>query len=242
MKLCQLIAVESKIKKRTLDETSDWYKKIQKTDLFLGLTRSYSPKAEDGDKLPSENKKVQLNADQCYKDFLASLKEIVDITAAKDFTNCEAKADVVVGENVLIKDAPVSYLLFLEKKLTDVQTFISKLPVLDPAETWTRDQNQSAYVCEPKETSRTKKTEIVLELAPPTDKHPRQVKTLTEDVVVGFWKALNYSGAARSDDVKRYLDRVDQLQRAVKFAREEANSIVAREPKPAEKLINFLLS
>jgi len=35
---------------------------------------------------------------------------------------------------------PATYLLFLEKQLTDLHTLVSKLPVLDASETWVFDQ------------------------------------------------------------------------------------------------------
>lgn len=39
-----------------------------------------------------------------------------DVVATQDFANCQAKADVMVEGRVLIKDAPVTHLLFLEKQ------------------------------------------------------------------------------------------------------------------------------
>ena len=37
------------------------------------------------------------------------------------------------------RDVPVTYLLFLEKQLVDLHTFVKKLPVLDASETWVFD-------------------------------------------------------------------------------------------------------
>ena len=56
-----------------------------------------------------------------------------------------------------------------------------------------------------------------------TEKHPAQVEVYYEDVVVGHWRTVKFSGALPASRVKELLERVDKLQQAVKFAREEAN-------------------
>jgi len=66
-----------------------------------------------------------------------------DIVATQDWANCQAVADVVVDDQVILAQVPFTHLLFLEKQLLDIQTLVEKLPVLDPAErcvtagTWT---------------------------------------------------------------------------------------------------------
>lgn len=243
MKLCQVIAVESKVKAKAHEGISKIYQNVSKVDLLSGFARSYSP-LEDGpnaEQLPSEKKKVQLKVEDLLKDVQTTLSELFDLTATKDFANCEARADIVVGEAVLAKDVPVTYLLFLEKKLTDLHTLMSKLPTLDAAENWTYDVNQSCYSAEPKKTHRTKKVLKVLTLAQATDKHPAQAKEYTEDVVTGYWTTLTYSGALPADRVRQLTFRVETLQKAVKFAREEANSREVVTVKVADKLFNYLL-
>lgn len=240
MKLCQVIAVESKIKSKAHDDLTSVYQKLQKGDLLTGLSRSYTPINDEGEKFPPESKKVQLTVEDALKTAQEALTDLFDNTATKDFANCTAKADVVVGGTVLMKDVPVSYLLFLEKKLTDLHTLVSKLPILDPAENWKRDANQSAWVAEPKQTHKTKKISKAFELSPATEKHPAQVKEVVEDVLVGYWKTLNYSGAMPGDRVKELTKRVESLQKACKFAREEANSAVIPEVKVAGKIFNYI--
>ncbi len=61
-----------------------------------GLVREYKPKADDGEVLPGKNKRVQLNAKDALKETSKLLTEYFDITAAKDYANCTAKAVVVV--------------------------------------------------------------------------------------------------------------------------------------------------
>lgn len=239
-KLCQLIAVEKSVKNRAHTGLTEIYQKMQKTPLLTGISRTYRPKDEMGESLPSESSKVQLNASVFLKDVAKTLTELFDVTATKDLANCVALADVVVGDVVLVKGVPVTHFLFLEKKLVDIHTFVSKLPVLDSSEEWTFDPNVGCFTSTSSETTRTKKVFVPLVLAPATDKHPAQVKEGFEDQVVGFWKTVKFSGALPAARVSEILDRVEKLQRAVKFAREEANSREVEQVREGEKIFNFL--
>jgi hypothetical protein len=49
-----------------------------------------------------------------------------------------------------------------------------------------------------------------------------------------------FSGALPAQRVNELLDRVEKLQQAVKYAREEANNIEAEEPKVGERIFNYL--
>lgn len=150
--------------------------------------------------------------------------QLFSITLEKDGTNLQALADVVVDGVVLLESVPVPYLLFLEKQLTDIKTIISKLPTLDSSETWTFDENVGAFATEPVETTRTKKVPRNHVKAAATDKHPAQVELYYEDVVVGYWKTVKFSGAVPQKRVTQLFDRVEKVAKAVKFAREEANN------------------
>ena len=50
------------------------------------------------------------------------------VLATQDFANCQAKANVVVDGQTILKEVPVTHLLFLEKQLVDLRTFIDGLP------------------------------------------------------------------------------------------------------------------
>lgn len=239
-KLCQVIAVEKGVKNKTHATLTEAYHKLQKTSLTNGIHRSYRPNDEAGEKLPEESTKIQLNVQDLLKDVSKSLVDLLDVTATKDNGNCKAVADVVVGDVVIAKSVPVTYLLFLEKKLVDIHTFVSKLPVLDPSEDWQFDPNVNCFVSKPSETVRTKKVFVPLVLSPATEKHPAQVKEGFEDKPVGTWKTVKFSGAMPAQKVSDMLERVEKLQRAVKFAREEANSSVVDQTKIGDKIMNFL--
>ncbi len=162
------------------------------------------------------------------------------MTAAKDWTNCRARADVVVDGETLINDAPVTYLLFLEKMLINIETFVRKLPVLDPAEQWEFDSATDTFRTPVTSTARSKKVKRNHVKAPATDKHPAQVEVYDEDQIVGYWDTTKFSGALPAGKVNELLARVILLAEAVKQAREQANMTEVIDPKPGNTVFGYL--
>jgi hypothetical protein len=241
--LNQVIAVEKGIKSRVYSEISDLHKVIQKPDLFNGFVKSYKRKnEEDGEELPSERKQVQYRVPEVMQKVARDSTEIFNITARKDWTNCDARADVAVDGVVLLPKVPVTHLLFLEKQLTDMRTFVGCLPVLDEAESWTLDPNSGLFKTEGSTTHRTKKVQKPIVLIQPTVEHPGQAELITEDVIVGFWTQLKQSGAMPKPDRDALAGRVEKLLQAVKMAREAANSVEeSASPPVGEAVFGYLL-
>jgi len=73
-----------------------------------------------------------------------------------------------------------------------------------------------------------------------TEKHPAQVEVYYEDVVVGNWRTIKFSSALPAKRVNELLSRVEKLQEAVKFAREEANNLEVVEQKVGAKIFDYL--
>lgn len=240
-KLNQIIAVEKSVKSRSFQELTEAHQALQKPTLLMGISRTYRPKDEEGEQLPPESTRVQAKAEEIVRRTARIMANLFDVTATKDWTNCEARADVVIGERVLLSDVPVSYLLFLEKQLVDLHTFVRKLPVLDASEGWTFDPSADAYATEAVQTVRTKKIPRNHVKAEATEKHPAQVEVYYEDVTVGYWRTVKFSGALPAVRVAELLERVQRLQQAVKFAREEANGREAQDRKVGEKFFAYLL-
>jgi len=239
-RLNQIIAVEKGIKSRSYGELTDAHQSLQKTALLAGIARNYQAKDEDGETYPPESTRVQLRAEEVLRQTAATLTKLFDVTATKDWANCTAKANVTVDGRTLIEDVPATYLLFLEKQLTDLHTLVSKLPVLDASETWVFDQAADCWATEPVQTTQTKKIPRNHVKAEATEKHPAQVEVYYEDVVVGHWRTVKFSGALPATRIKELLDRVDKLQQAVKFAREEANNSEVTDVKVGEKVFDYL--
>lgn len=240
--LNQIVAVEKPLKATVNREVTDLYKDIQKTAPLNGISRTYVPKDDDGDRLPPESTTVQIKVEDILASLRESLTKLFDVTATKEVANTAAVADVKVDGNVLLKKVPVSYLLFLEKQLNDISTFVAKLPVLDFSESWSYDSNAGAYATAATVTTRTKKIPRNHVKAEATDKHPAQVDVFYEDVLVGYWSTVKFSGAIPADRAKQLADRVEALKHAVKFAREEANGLTVENQYVGSKVFDYLFS
>jgi hypothetical protein len=239
-RLNQIIAVEKGVKSRSFQELTEAHHALQKPALLAGIARTYRPKDDEGEQLPAESTKVQIKAEEIIQQTAAILTRLFDVTATKDWTNCVARADVAVDGQTLLAQVPVTYLLFLEKQLVDMHTFIKKLPTLDASESWSFDASADCWATEPVQTIKTKKIPRNHVKAEATDKHPAQVEVYYEDVVVGFWRTVKFSGALPAKRVSELLERVEKLQQAVKFAREEANNAEAVDQKLGERVFQFL--
>lgn len=225
-KLNQIIAVEKGIKAKAYGEVTVLHKAIQKPDLFNGFQKTYQPRDEaDIDQLPPEKKRVQYSVDDVLRAVERSMTELINIEARKDYTNCIAKADVVVDGKTIFKSAPTTFLLFMEKQMNDMRTLAAELPTLDEGEDWKKDVNSGLYKAEATQTHRTKKVAKPIVLYPATPEHPAQTQMVTEDVIAGFWSQVKQSGAMPKPEKEKLVARIDSMQHAIKQARETANMV-----------------
>jgi hypothetical protein len=242
VQLNQIVALEKGVKSRAYADFTAAHQQLQKAPLLSGISRAYKPKDEEGEQLPPESTRVQLRASDVMKDVQQALTRLFDVTLTKDVANCVAKASVVVDGTTIATDVPVTYLLFLEKQLADLLTFVTKLPVLDAAEVWSYDEASDAYATTPTQTTRSKKVPRNHVKAEATDKHPAQVEMYFEDVLVGNWTTVKFSGALPQARVNELKARVVKLSEAVKVARESANSTRVDDQKIGEKIFGYLFA
>jgi len=241
MKLNQVLAIEGGDKSKAEATLTSAYQRLQKTEPIQGIVKTYQPKNEEGEQLPPERKLVQVKVHQTVREVAEVFGKFLDTTLTKDVGNCSAKANLIVDGTVLVKDVPVTTLLFLEKKLVDWVTFFRKLPTLDPADEWSFDRNQDCYATKPEKRHRTIKENYPLELAPATEKHPAQVQLATRDVIDGYWTTIKYSGAMPAQQVNQLVARAEKLLAAVKVAREEANGQEVKTVPLGEQIFGYLL-
>lgn len=241
-KLNQIIAIEDGSKKNGYADLTKTHHVLQKPDLFSGFVATYAPHTEDPTlKQPDQRKVIQQNAPEIVKLAQTGLAETWNIVATKDIGNCAAKADVVVDGVILANQVPVTHLLFLEKQLNDLRTFIAKLPVLDPAKEWEYDSNKGMYQTKFHEQRiKTRKVHKSLVKIEPGPHSPGQAEIITIDEPEGVWTQVDISTAYPQDTIRQMLDRVAKLSVAVKSAREEANSIEVTKASVAEKLLGFI--
>lgn len=240
-RLNQIVAIERDIKTRSYKDLTKEHHLLQRADVVAGHTRTYRPKEDGGETLPAESKHVAMRVSDALAEIRVRQRELYDITLTKDVGNTQTLGDVLDTDGkVILKDVPVPTLLFLEKSLGDLHTFVEKLPTLDPNQRWTFDATQGCYVTAPVETIRTKKVKKGIVLYPHSDKHPAQTQLIDEDITAGIWTQINLSGAIPTDERRKLLDRVDTLSKAVKEARERANLVEVEERKMGDTVFNFI--
>lgn len=240
--LNQIIALEKGVKQKTASELAVQARDLSAPSLLSGISRVYQPKDEDGDQLPPESNRVQVKAEDVLKRTEATLTRLWDITLTKDEANRHATADVVVNGVVLVQGAPVTYLLFLEKQLIELATFVRKLPTLDLAEEWSWDANTATYRTPVTQTTRSKKVMRNHVVAEATAQHPAQVHVYQEDVPVGTWNLVKFSGALPATRVRAISERIDALLDAVKIAREKANGHQVEDQHIGSDLFAYLFA
>ncbi len=242
--LNQIVAIEKGVKSRVYSKVTELHKQSQKADPFNGFTKTYRAKDDDGEQYPPESKKVKLVAADILKEVAKHQTEVFDVTATKDWANCSARADVVVDGQTLLPDVPVTYLLFLEKQLSDMRKFVDELPPLDDGKDWEADPNSKLYRTEKVITHKTKKVQrpIVLYDAVVKDDQalPAQTQLITEDVVIGWWDTAYLSGAIPAPRKDELLERIDAVTKAVKQARERANSMEVDEVEVGAAFFKYL--
>jgi len=214
--LNQIVALEKGVKARAHADFTAAHNQLQKTALLSGISRTYKPKDEEGEQMPPESTRVQVRVAEVMAEVRQALTRLFDVILTKDVANGAAKADIVVDGTTIATEVPVTYLLFLEKQLTDLLTFVTKIPVLDAAESWAYDEA--------------------------TEKHPAQVEMYFEDVLVGYWTTVKYSGALPQARINELKARVVRLGEAVKVAREKANSTEVTDQKIGEKVFDYLFA
>lgn len=240
------VALRDTVKNRAQKELTAVHRTSTQPGLYEGLTRTYRPKVEGGDQLPSENQHIQVNADTVLNGLVQAVARNWDLMATIDTGNQRSNADVVVtgangAEQVILSQVPATFLLFLARELDDVYTFVSKLPTLDPGVKWEYDANVSAFVAEPVETHRTKKVLKNHVKYEATDRHPAQVETFTEDEVVGYWTLIRRSGALPLERKAQLLQRIDALRLAVKEAHQRAGTTEVADVHVASELFSYIL-
>jgi hypothetical protein len=239
-RLNQVVAVVSTQKSELEKVLTDIYHLFQKEALFTGFSRVYTPKDETGDTRPPEKKLPQASVRDLHAKATAVWKKTLDSIATQDWANCQANADIVVDQAVLLEKVPVTHLMILEHHLGNMKAYVEKMPTRDPAETWAVNDEVNGFVSDPARTEKTEKLQEPITLVAPTDKHPGQAQLITRDRVIGFWDTRKYATAVSARDKDDMLARIVKLQEAVKVAREQANNIPAEKKEVAGKILDFV--
>lgn len=239
--LGQAVALEHGLEGKTLTRWTEMVRAAQKGALAKGLTKEHEP-FEGQPQLTGENQRVQVNAEQFLTDAQEALGHLFNVTATKDWGNTLARAGVIVDGVILLPDAPVPYLLFVEKMLGELNAELRGLPTQPQTEDWqetgTRGLYKTATVRTPK---MVKVEEIVVPIAP-TEHQPGQWGKISRDVQQGWWAETKFTGALSPDRLNGILTRIAVLREAVVAARVRANLARVETQEPGELLLSWVFA
>ena len=250
-KIHEVIAVEKDVRgtaSKIITETNVTFSK--KAHLFSTHSKLYEPlKAEDIER-PSDEEQPQpiSTIGEKLKYFESHLVRLFDIILQKETANTTAFEDIIVYVDEtpikLVEKVPVQALVQLENVFEQVRKEVyDYIPTLDPAKNWLEDKAAGAgkYKSDVSARQSTKKVPRVITLAQATDKHPAQAQVYNEDVPVGTWKIIHYSGMVSPAEKSQVLSRLDQLIEGIKRARTRANDTeVKTNLKIGRRLFQFI--
>lgn len=261
--LSQIVGIEYSVKegaKESLTAASELLKANPGSDgPYAGIIRVFEPlegvdvgKLAQQKDLSDERQYVRLRTETILSQLSESLIRLFDVTLTREVGDTDAEADVVVTNHktgnaqTLLKDVPVTYLLFLEKQLDRLRDLVfTQIPALDAAIDWQPDSNHVYRSPDFKTPSRAKQR-FNWEKAPAVVRDgvgiPAQVEVLTDDLVVGHWATVKFSGCAHPDRIRTLLARLAELKRAVIQAREQANSTPVTDQRAGEAIFGWLLA
>jgi hypothetical protein len=244
LRLAQAIGIEAQTRTSVARRISDATAALGVPDLFDGLHGEYRPRDDEGERLPEDNKRVQTTVEWVLSAVRDALVELCDATAARDFTNAtdEARADVVVGERVLVASAPVPYLLWLDHQLESLRLIVERCPALPSSTVWELWEERGVYRSEPIRTTRSVTSAKPITLSEATERHPANVQLASVPEVVGDWTRWKFSGALPVARRETLLRRLAQLRLAITVARARANEASAQRPAVGEAVMGYLFA
>lgn len=245
-KLHEILAVEGDLQnayKAILDETVATFTK--KTQLFVGYHRWLKNFDENAPESPQEHHNMETTVHDKLRYMEGHVVRYLDVVLEKERTNQEAKGDIVVDGVTLAERVPATFLLGLEDKLRKLRGVYATIPTLPAGLSWIKAPQKGAhvYVTEHlEEKTKTSKTFQHTVLVSATKEHPAQIEKWQEDVPVGVYQRETWTGMISPAEKSTLLGRIDTLLRAVKKARQRANSTEVVKSNIGLQLFNFIHS
>lgn len=240
VKLNQIVALNAPKKASVKSFLTRYYQLMQKPAPFNGQERKYKPNDDNGEQFPEESQKVQLKVDDILKELKDAWVNMYDVVLTNDAGNSAAKADVIIDGTTILKQVPVSNLLWLEKQISDWKAIITAIPKLSLSDNWNFDSVSGLFQSDEIQTHKTAKVQEPIVLYQSTDKHPAQTQLITKDVTIGHWTTKKLSSAWPMTKVEELLTRLEKLRDAVLKAREEANITEIEQQKSGEQIVKYI--
>lgn len=244
-KLHEVLAVEGDLDataKKVIEEAINTFSK--KPDHFLETHREL---AMFDDARSNENTEEHKALVTTVADKLSYVRRHVtkyfDTFAKKEATNQVAQADLIVDGERLAENVPATLLLGLESKLKTLRGMYETIPTLQPGIDWVKDPDRGANIYKSSDAEARMRTEKQIQhkiLVDPTKEHPAQIEKWMADVAVGRITVRHWSGMLSPSEKSNLLARIDTLIRAVKKARQRANTAEVINKPIGEILFDYI--
>lgn len=241
--LHEVLAVEPSLRSAADSVVNETVKTLSnKREHFIELNKSFkvvNPEYENDPGFPSEHSPMVTTVPKKLRHLVEILSKAIDAGFQIDKTNMQATADLEF-DGKTIKDVPATFLMRLDKKLSDLRRVVSAIPTLDPKYDWAKDEATGTYRSEDEQTHRTTKKPDFKIVSEATDKHPAQIEQITIDRFHGTWTKKRWSGELSVSDKYEINRRLDEIQNAVKRALAAANRIEHSTDKIAGDVLGYL--
>ena len=248
-KLHELVSVRedvSGVAKSRIDESSKVFS--SKGNLFVGELKNI--KALDESRAQEFDNEthtiVTTTVPERLKFTFEAITKDLNVNASIDKSNGIATADLIIDGVVLLKDVPSVTLLMLEQRAKQWALLIDQVPTRPPGLTWKPRADLSPpgiFEAEQKTiTNSNEKKMVPVVLYPHSDKHPAQVKEVTNEIPVAKITRTMFNGGLSSHEKAVLRARVEAFGQAAKQARMRANSIEAVLMEIGEPVAEFILN
>lgn len=243
-KLHELLAVESDLEnvtKKTLEEAKSTFTK--KAAHFMEMHRKLENFDAEEKETPEEHQEMVTTVRKKLTYIQGHVARYWDAVYMKESTNQAARANVIVDGVVLLEDIPATFLLGLETKLKKLRELYDTIPTLPPGTAWEKDTSKgpdiykAVYAEKKFKTAKTFKHKVLYEA---TEQHPAQIERWEETQNVGLYVLDRWCGMPSSAEKSKMLERIDTLLRAVKKARQRANTQKVETRTVADRLFAYL--
>jgi hypothetical protein len=245
-KLHEILAVEGDLEgeyKKILDEALVVFKKGEH---FVGHVKTltmFDDARKHEETAAKEVRALTTTVPQKLSYIAGAIKKYFDVVAQKEATNQRAVANVEIDGKVFLENLPATFLLGLETKLKKVRDVYEAMPTLAPGIKWelAPQEGNGIYTnSEPETAMKTEKTIKPMVLYEATKEHPAQVRELADNVNVGVYRKQYFVGLLSPAEKSDYLSRIDILLRAVKKARQRANTQEVVDVNVGKKIMDFI--
>jgi flagellar biosynthesis chaperone FliJ len=236
--------LENTAKKIVEEATNTFTKKSERFFAFDKRLKMFDEKREGEENAFHDSREMVTTVVEKLDYVAEHLIRHLDALAQKERTNQDARADVVLpNKRVLLKNVPATLLLSLESRLITWRKMYESIPTLQPGIKWVLDADMGNGIYKEATGQIKSKTEKTIRhkvLYEATKEHPAQIEKWNEDIPVGQYITLMWSGMVSSAKKSELLKRIDEMIAAVKQARTIANSTEVIEFNVGEAIFNYI--